>query len=150
MTKEFKGQNGAKIVINIARFEESARLRNAVGKELLKQNIDINDQASLAKADEELSSSGSNLLMTMAKILISCDISEEFNTALFVCLKYCTYNNIQIKPDLFDDVPEAREDYFPIVFECIQENVYPFIKGLLSKLKTLKVINALSQQSNAL
>lgn len=48
---------------------------------------------------------------------------------------------IRVEERLFDDVPEAREDYYMIVFECIKENILPFFKGLLSKLKTLNPTN---------
>jgi len=137
MTKEFKGQSGKRIVINIASFKESAQLKACIAKELLTQNIDLGNADSLAGLKDELNNSVPKLLNTAKNLLLSCEVSEEFNTALFNCLRHCTYDNIKVDERLFDDVPEAREDYYTIVFECIKENILPFFKGLLSKLKTL-------------
>ena len=137
MSKEFKGQTGKRIVINVANFKESAQLKACIAKELLKQNIDIGNADSLAGLKDELNNSVPKLLNTAKNLLLSCEVSEEFNKALFDCLRHCTYDSIQVREQLFDDVPEAREDYYMIVFECIKENILPFFKGLLSKLKTL-------------
>ena len=137
MVKEFKGQTGKRIVINVASFKESAQLKACIAKELLNQNIDIGNADSLAGLKDELNNSVPKLLNTAKNLLLSCEVSEEFNKALFACLQHCTYDGIQVREILFDDVPEAREDYYTIVFECIKENILPFFKGLLSKLKTL-------------
>ena len=139
MTKEFKGQSGKRIVINIASFKESAQLKACIAKELLTQNIDLGNADSLAGLKDELNNSVPKLLNTAKNLLLSCEVSEEFNKALFNCLQHCTYDGIQITEELFDPhcKPEAREDYYTIVFECIKENILPFFKGLLSKLKTL-------------
>lgn len=146
MSKELKGQNGKRIVINVANFRESAHLKACIAKELLKQNIDIGNANSLAKLKDELNNSVPKLLNTAKDLLLSCEVSEDFNTALFNCLQHCTYDSIPVREQLFDDVPEAREDYYMIVFECIKENILPFFKGLLSKLKTLNPTNVSSQK----
>ena len=146
MSKEFKGQTGKRIVINVANFKESAQLKACIAKELLKQNIDIGNADSLAGLKDELNNSVPKLLNTAKNLLLSCEVSEEFNKALFDCLRHCTYDSIQVREQLFDDVPEAREDYYMIVFECIKENILPFFKGLLSKLKTLNPTNVSSQK----
>lgn len=146
MVKEFKGQSGKRIVINIANFKESAQLKACIAKELLVQNIDLGNADSLAGLKDELNNSVPKLLNTAKNLLLSCEVSEEFNKALFNCLQHCTYDNLQVREQLFDDVPEAREDYYMIVFECIKENILPFFKGLLSKLKTLNPTNVSSQK----
>ena len=146
MSKELKGQNGKRIVINVATFRESAQLKACIAKELLTQNIDIGNANSLAGLKDELNNSVPKLLNTAKDLLLSCEVSEEFNTALFNCLQHCTYDSIPVREQLFDDVPEAREDYYMIVFECIKENILPFFKGLLSKLKTLNPTNESSQK----
>ena len=43
----------------------------------------------------------------------------------------------RIDESLFDKVPAAREDYYEIIISCIEENLHPFIKSLVSKWKTL-------------
>lgn len=137
MTKEFKGQNGKRIVINTASFKEATALKKAIEKELLKTNVSL-DVKSLQEINEKYSMI--EFLNLAKNFIFSCETSDEFERVLFECLKHCTYDNIQIKEQLFDDVPEAREDYYMIVFECIKENVLPFFKSLLSKFSALKAI----------
>jgi hypothetical protein len=137
MTKEFKGQNGKRIVINTASFKEATALKKAIEKELLKTNVSL-DVKSLQEINEKYSMI--EFLNLAKNFIFSCETSDEFERVLFECLKHCTYDNIQIKEQLFDDVPEAREDYYMIVFECIKENVLPFFKSLLSKFSILKAI----------
>jgi hypothetical protein len=137
MAKEFKGQNGKRIVINTASFKEATALKKAIEKELLKTNVSL-DVKSLQEINEKYSMI--EFLNLAKNFIFSCETSDEFERVLFECLKHCTYDNIQIKEQLFDDVPEAREDYYMIVFECIKENVLPFFKSLLSKFSILKAI----------
>ena len=134
--KEFKGNNGAKIVINSASFKEASKLKNCIAKELLKQNIDIGNASSLNALKNELNDSVPKLVNMLKNVILSCDTSEEFESALFACLAHCTYNSARINEQLFDDIPEAREDYYTIMLEVIKENLLPFFKGLLSKLST--------------
>lgn len=143
MTKEFKGENGARIVINSASFKEATALKKAIEKELLKTNISFD-----AKSLQEINDKYSMMeFINIAKnFIFSCETSDEFERVLFDCLKHCTYDNIQIKEQLFDDVPEAREDYYMIIFECIKENIIPFFKSLPSKLSILNPINGKSQK----
>lgn len=149
MVKEFKGENGARIVINPASFKEATALKKAIEKELLNAKIplDLGKVNGLKEAKDELNKhSLAELIDILKNIVLSCDTSEEFNMALFNCLKHCTYKDIMIREELFDDIPESREDYYTIIFECIKENVIPFFKGLLSKLSILKPIKEKSQK----
>ena len=74
----------------------------------------------------------------LKNIFISADISEDIEAALYACLKHCTYQTTyRIDESLFDKIPEAREDYYEIIISCIEENLTPFIKSLVSKWKTL-------------
>lgn len=71
-------------------------------------------------------------------VLIGADISENINKVIFDCLKYCTYNTVEvINENLFDKIPEAREDYYEIIIACIEENLKPFMKSLASEWSTL-------------
>jgi len=143
MTKEFKGENGARIVINSASFKEATALKKAIEKELLKTNISFD-----AKSLQEINDKYSMMeFINIAKnFIFSCETSDEFERVLFDCLKHCTYDNIQIKEQLFDDVPEAREDYYMVIFECIKENIIPFFKSLPSKLSILNPIKGSNQK----
>ena len=149
MVKEFKGQSGARIVIHPATFKEATALKKCIEKELINAKIpfDLGKVNGLKEAKDELNKHSLAELIEMLKnVVLSCDTSEDFEIALFKCLEYCTYKDIQIRETLFDDIREAREDYYTIVFECIKENVIPFFKGLLSKLSILKPINEKSQK----
>ena len=143
MSKELKGQNGARIVINSASFKKATALKKAIEKELLKTNISL-DAKSLKDINEKYSMVE---FINMAKnFIFSCETSDEFEKVLFDCLEYCLYDNIPIREQLFDDVPEAREDYYIIIFECIKENIVPFFKSLPSKLSILNPIKGSNQK----
>ena len=143
MVKEFKGENGARIVINPVSFKEATALKKAIEKELLKTNISF-DAKSLQEINEKYSMM--EFINIAKNFIFSCETSDEFERVLFDCLKHCTYDNIQIKEQLFDDVPEAREDYYMIIFECIKENIIPFFKSLPSKLSILNPIKGSNQK----
>ena len=149
MAKEFKGNSGARIVINSASFKEATALKKCIEKELINAKLpfEIGKVGGISEAATELNKHGLSDLIEMAKnIVLSCDTSEEFEKALFACLKYCLYDNIQIDEQLFDDKKEAREDYYTIVYECVKENILPFFKGLLSKSSILKPIKEKNQE----
>ena len=143
MSKELKGQNGVRIVINSASFKKATALKKAIEKELLKTNISL-DAKSLKDINEKYSMV--EFINIAKKFIFSCETSDEFEKVLFDCLEYCLYDNIPIREQLFDDVPEAREDYYIIIFECIKENILPFFKSLPSKLSILNPIKGSNQK----
>ena len=129
--KEFKGYNGAKIVINEEIWGEVRKLKKVLAIELLKLGIDI-DKEFLGQSEENLMV-GSKLFQLLKDVYLTLEASDDFNDEIMNCLQYCTYDNIQIKEQLFDDKPEAREDYYDMVIGCLEVNLAPFIKKVLSK-----------------
>ena len=129
--KEFKGCNGAKIVINEATWGDVRKLKKVLAIELLKLGIDI-DKEFLGQTKENLMV-GSKLFQLLKDVYLTLEASDDFNDEIMNCLQYCTYDNIQIKEQLFDDKPEAREDYYDMVIGCLEVNLSPFIKKILSK-----------------
>ena len=129
--KEFKGCNGAKIVINEATWGDVRKLKKVLAIELLKLGIDI-DKEFLGQTEENLMV-GSKLFQLLKDVYLTLEASDDFNDEIMNCLQYCTYDNIQIKEHLFDDKPEAREDYYDMVIGCLEVNLSPFIKKILSK-----------------
>ena len=114
---EYKSEaTGARIVINPCSLVEAFKLKNAIQKALLSQNLNIEQ---IIDVD----------IMT---VIMSLDSSEDVFECMFECLKKSLYNDNAIKPDVFDDV-KAREDLYEIFFNCIKVNIYPFFKTLLSK-----------------
>ena len=129
--KEFKGCNGAKIVINEAPWGDVRKLKKVLAIELLKLGIDI-DKEFLGQSEENLMV-GSKLFQLLKDVYLTLEASDDFNDEIMNCLQYCHYDNIQIKEQLFDDKPEAREDYYDMVIGCLEVNLAPFIKKVLSK-----------------
>ena len=129
--KEFKGCNGAKIVINEATWGDVRKLKKVLAIELLKLGIDI-DKEFLGQKEENLMV-GSKLFQLLKDVYLTLEASDDFNDEIMNCLQYCHYDNIQIKEQLFDDKPEAREDYYDMVIGCLEGNLAPFIKKILSK-----------------
>lgn len=127
-----------KIVINCAPIKDVQKLKQVIFTEIKKSPIGIKlvggDKSILEK---DLDFTG--VIDFIKDTLIGIDTSEDFNEAIFQCLQYCTYKKVyKIDEALFDreDVPEARQDYYEIIFACVEENLRPFIKSLISTWKT--------------
>lgn len=144
---DFKTENtGNRVVINTAPFRDVVALKNELLKEFIKYplGLKLKDLYGQSKGqikdifNKELDFT--EVFDFIKNVLISSDTSDVLNDKIFNCLKYCTYNTAyKIDKNLFDDVKEARADYYEIIFACIKENLRPFMKSLVSELK--KVIN---------
>lgn len=136
MKKEVKLQNSGKmLIINTATTAEVKYLKNALLEELKQYPLGLkllgNTQSIFDKQVDFTS-----VFDFIKNVLISIDISETAENAIFDCLKHCVYDKThKVTQDLFDEVEEAREDYYEIVFACIEENLKPFIKSLVSMWK---------------
>ena len=104
--------NGNKTIdIRPAGFQDAINLKKAVAKCLLDAGVVKN-----------LDFQGLELTLLIDKIvelLFNAETSNSFEKALFECLKYCYIDEngvkIKITPQLFDEKPELREDYYEIV-----------------------------------
>lgn len=126
-------QNGNKnITIKAAGFQDAMNLKKAVAKCLLDAGIVKN----LELQGLELAA----LIDKIAELLFSAEMSDDFSKAVFECLKYCYIEDNGIKnkitPQLFDEKPELREDYYEIVSKCVEVNLTPFFKSLVTEFKT--------------
>ena len=126
---EFLTQNtNVNIEIKPASFKDASNLKKAVAKGLIGKDLGFNNSLLDIKIDSIL------------QLLVDIDTSDEFEKAVMECLKCCLYDkggkNLKITPQLFDDIPEAREDYYEIVTKCCEENLRPFFKSLASEFKT--------------
>lgn len=129
---EFVTQNGnKKVEIKEASFKDASNLKKAVMKCLL------NTDALKGVNVENLQGVDSTKLFdSLGQMLINMDTSEEFDRAIMNCLSNCIYDGFfKITEQLFDDKPEAREDYYEIVSKCTEVNLRPFFKSLVSELK---------------
>ena len=125
---EFITTNGQKkVTINVASFKEMCALKTEAMKCL--QNADL---SGLVKGADNKS----QMLDGIVNILIAADTSETFNNALFRCLGRCVYDEFHsITPQFFEDKPEAIEDYYEIAAKCIEVNLRPFFKSLVTAFK---------------
>jgi hypothetical protein len=137
---EFKTNNGIKVIINAAPFEDAVTLKNAIISKLkFPKDIDIKGADFLSKLKEFD-------IAPFVETLMAIDSDAEVNKSLMKCLVRCSYDSEKITEKTFEN-EAAREDYYEIVFQCIKVNIYPFLKGLISKLNGLSaLITSASQQ----
>lgn len=128
---EFITQNGHKNVkIEPASFQNAVKLKKAVIKCLL-------DAGTMKDIDNLQTKSSGSLIDKLTEVLFNAEISPDFESAIFECLKVCIYDDKhRITMQLFDDIPEMREDYYEIISKCAEVNLRPFFKSLVSELKT--------------
>ena len=137
--KEFNcASTGNKVIINCAPMKDVQRLKQVIFNEIRKSPLGIKlTGGENSFLEKEIDFTG--VIDFIKNTLIGIDSSEEFLDAVFNCLQYCTYKKVyKIDEALFDNkaIPEAREDYYEILFACIEENLRPFIKSLISTWKT--------------
>lgn len=133
MVKECTTVNGnATLILNEATFADCIVLQSVIMEEAKKLKLDI--------GEIEIDFGGASvtsLLDSIKDLFFGLMTSEKFDRIIFKCLSYCTYNNAKITKQLFDDIPEARADYYQIIKECVEINLAPFLKSLTSQLSTL-------------
>ena len=126
---KFTTQNGnVEVEIKPASFKEACNLKKAVGKSLIGKGF-LKDVDTTSLMDIKLDS--------ILQLLVDIDTSDEFERSVMECLKSCIYDkggkNIKITAQMFDDIPEAREDYYEIITKCVEVNLRPFFKSLVSE-----------------
>ena len=137
MKKEIKLQNSRKmLIINTASTAEVKHLKNVLLEEIKKYPLGLKLLGSTESIfDKQVDFT--SVFDFLKNVLISVDISETAENAVFECLKHCVYDRThKVNQNLFDEIEEAREDYYEIIFSCIEENLRPFIKSLVSMWKT--------------
>lgn len=135
---EFKTQNGVDVKITPADFISSLKLKNVVLKAIKDSEVDI------SKIDLDKITTSS--LQPILEVVLAADTSEAVQSSIFKCLARCLYNGEKIITETFEPI-EAREDYYEIVIACLKENLMPFFKGPISKLKSLTPKKSDNQES---
>lgn len=149
--KEFITANGKKrVIINTATFREVTNLKRAILSEIQKNPLGLKLTGESSNIlDKEISLD--EILNFIKNTVIGLELSESLENCIFECLERCTYDTTeQINKALFDKKPEIWQDYYEIVFECVKENISPFIKSLVSLWSTILPNVANSQVFNAL
>lgn len=128
---EFTTKNGHKEVkISEASWRDASLLKKEALKCLGNTSV-LNNVKNLTQITSTV------LFGEISKLIIGLDTSVEFENAIMKCLSGCIYDGTRkIDENLFNDIPEAREDYYEIVSKCCEVNLRPFFKSLVSEFKT--------------
>lgn len=128
---EFITKNsGKRIKIIPASFKNAANLK----KEALKC---LKDTGALDKIKNLQNIEMSTLLNEIANLVITLDTSNGFEKAVMDCLSVCICDETHaITEQYFNDCPALWEDYYEIVAKCVEVNLHPFFKSLVSECKT--------------
>lgn len=119
-------KSGAILSLQLADFDDSANLLDAILKEAIGVDIEGLDFETLFKE---------NGLTAIKDVIFKVISSKLVKDALWKCLTYCKYQavgeaaGVKIVKATFND-PIAREDFFPVAGEVIQFNLRPFFKNL--------------------
>jgi hypothetical protein len=118
--------SGAKLEITPLPYLKAWGVSQDVLKEVKKLNIDINTLKTIdfknLMAVDALSFAG-----PLCEILSNEKIVEAAN----ICMERCTYNGLKIDSETFEKI-EARQDFLPVVFSVLKENISPFFANLFS------------------
>lgn len=134
--KDFNLPSGAKLHVTRAPFADAMALQTA----LIKSNKGVplpNNPLNMEIGD-------------LKDAVISAVASDEVREQLDKCLGRCTYNNVRVTNDLFDDAKlgdAARQDYYVMVWHVIEVNCGPFFFHLFSKWKDLMAKRIANQKS---
>ena len=128
---EFIAKNsGKKIKIIPASFKNAVNLK----KEAFKC---LNQTNALDKIKDLKNIELSTLFSEIANLLVVADTSNGFERAVMECLSVCICDDTHaITEQYFNDCPALWEDYYEIVSNCVEVNLRPFFKSLVSELQT--------------
>lgn len=112
--------------INIASFEEGWELQRLISLVAKNEGFKVNDLIASDKLDK------------LVNIALAVNSNKEVYNALWTCLGRCLYNGEKITKETFEDL-DARKQFLPIAFKCIEVNLEPFTDGLVSLWKMLFV-----------
>lgn len=155
---------GNRLVINEVSFGLALKLKNAILREIQKYPVGVklinalrnNQGRTAAEVVADMDVDLSSVIDFLKDCIIGLDTDEQITATIFECLKSCTYKTTyRIDENLFDEVKEAREDYYEIIRACLECNLRPFFKSLQSQLKILlpqvgnnPLMNAVLTESN--
>lgn len=127
---EFIAKNSGKsIKIKPASFQCAIRLKQEAFKCL-------NKTQALDKIKDLKNIELTTLFSEIANVLVEADTSDSFYKVLMDCLSVCICDSHAITEQFFNDCPALWEDYYEIVSKCVEVNLRPFFKSLVSELQT--------------
>lgn len=145
MQQNFTSKSGAKVILNIATFKEATTLKKTILSEAKEAGIEVSDIQTPSKK-KGAGVDSMKVLSLLKDLIVNIETSDGFESAVFSCLRHCTYDGKQINESFFDDCPEAREDYYEVMIACAKFNLLPFVKNLPSVLSSLVSLNVSNQK----
>lgn len=150
MTEQFQTASGARVIINMADFEDAMNLHDSVLMEAsaLKLDVDFSFLKSFESIkDVDVTEILPVLLKDVAPALMRLAASKTVKDNLFACLTRSTYQAgggrvaEKITRTTFNDAG-ARGDYYEIVLACLKVNLSPFFAPLLLRLSLAKTLTS--------
>lgn len=118
--------SGAKLEITPLPYLKAWGVSQVLAKEVEKIGLDMKEFKSI---------DFKNLLavdaLSFKNPLCALLASESILEAAKTCMERCTYNGLRIDEDTFERI-EARQDFLPVVFSVLKENISPFFANLFS------------------
>ena len=108
--------------IKEASFKDATELKNAVYELSIAGKLDMDVLFGLGGTAESL-----------IKNLMALDADERTHKALFKCLENSLLDGKPIREEIFLS-PELADEYYPVLYECLEKNMLPFLKSLLHML----------------
>lgn len=108
--------------IKEASFKDATELKNAVYELSVDGKINLDVLFGIGGTMEEL-----------IKNLMALDANERTHKAIFKCLENSTLDGKPIREELFLS-PELSDEYYAVMFECLERNLRPFLRALLRML----------------
>lgn len=129
---EFVAASGKTVVINEAPWQEAKRLKMVAQREMAKIGIDEKTELNA---------------VTLIKLFLMVESSDEVDAALSKCLMRCTRDGVKIN-DTCWDMEGARGDYYEIVKGCVEINLGPLAESFRSMLGPF--MKSLGEKINAI
>lgn len=131
--KEFTTLSGKKLIVNIANFEQSYKLIQALMRCAKRQEIDLNSE-SFRKFDISKLNNNPALISLGVKLFLDGLTDTVVTSVFWEMAQRCSWDGLKITPELFNNQLEARQDFFQVEFTILRENVLPFFPFLRTEL----------------
>lgn len=118
--------SGSKLEITPLPYLKAWGVSQIVLKEIEKIGLDTKELKSI-DFKNLMAVDALNFKNPLCSVLSSDPILEAAKT----CMERCTYNGLKIDDDTFERI-EARQDFLPVVFSVLKENISPFFANLFS------------------
>ncbi len=128
--------SGAKLVVTPAPFEDAHDLNAAILESM--KGLSFSEKA--LEIDLNDMKSSADFFSQILDKIISIAISKNVKNALFKCFQRCSYDDVRVNANLFDDSKlgtKAREDYYMICFKVIEVNCWPFFLKTFSEFQKM-------------